>query len=93
MGLQEIQIIVVECIKNNFELSGEPLPPIIETTNLICDLEGFDSMRTLEVLVSIEEKIGCELPPDKIFSDSNPDGVTVSSISAEIFRLMSKAKQ
>jgi len=84
MGLQELENIVIECLKENLELSGEAVPLITKNTKPACDLSDFDSLRAIEVLVSIEEKVGCDLPPDKIFFDKKFDDITVSSIAEAI---------
>jgi len=84
MSLQEIEDVVIHCLKENLELSGEPVPPITSSTKPACDLRGFDSLRTIEVLISIEEKVGCDLPPDKIFSGTKFEDITVSSIAIAI---------
>ena len=87
MAKVDYERIVIKCIQENMELSGEPVPQIAKSTKPACDLSGFDSLRTLEVLVSIEEKIGCELPPDKIFSDIQFEDVTVSTIVNAIIKI------
>ena len=84
MVLSEIEDVVIHCIKDNLELSGESVVPITKNTKPARDLKGFDSLRTLEVIVSIEEKIGCELPHDKIFSGKKIEDITVTSIANAI---------
>lgn len=84
MSIEELQNIVIECLRENLELSGEEIPPITKNTRPACDLSGFDSLRTIEVLVALEEKIGCDLPPDKIFSGMKFEDATVSTITRAI---------
>lgn len=80
MSESEIEEIVIACLRENLELSGEAIPPINSKTNPATDLNGFDSLRTLEVLISIEEQVGCELPPDKIFPGMKFEDITVNAM-------------
>lgn len=87
MSTQEIEEIIIHCLKENMELSGEPVPEITGSTKPACDLKGFDSLRTLEVLINIEEKLGYELNPDQVFSGANFEDVTVTSIALAIKKI------
>ena len=93
MSFEELQKVVIECLKENLKLSGEPVPPITKDTNPACDLAGFDSLRTIEILVTLEEKIGCELPPDKVFAKVRFDEATISTITEAIDRVEKEAKK
>ncbi|SEL65634.1 acyl carrier protein [Nitrosovibrio tenuis] len=91
MNLEELEIIVIQCLRENLELSGDPIPIITSSTKPAHDFIGFDSLRTIEVLISIEEKVGCELPPEKIFSDKRFEDITVSSIANAIYQIKKEA--
>ena len=84
MSESELEQIVLACLQENLELSGEAVHTINRHTKPATDLNGFDSLRTLEVLISIEEKLDCELPPDKVFSGLNFEDITVSAMVAAI---------
>ena len=71
MELSELENIVIQCLQENLELSGETVPPISRNTKPACDLSGFDSLRTIEVLINLEDKLNCDLPPEKIFFRAN----------------------
>ncbi len=76
----DIEQIVIACIRENLELAGEAVPIITRNTYPANELSGFDSLRTLEVLIGIEEKLECELPPDKVFSGMKFEDVTIGSL-------------
>ena len=87
MGISELEQVVIDCLIENLELSGEAVPPITTATRPACDISGFDSLRTIEILVALEEKVGCDLPPDKMFSGRQLDDFTVSTIARSIYEL------
>ncbi|WP_086930224.1 acyl carrier protein [Agarilytica rhodophyticola] len=84
MDIKELENAVILCLQENLELSGEPVPPITKHTKPASDLSGFDSLRTIEVLISLEDKVGCDLPPDKLFAGKKFEELTVSSIAQAI---------
>ncbi|MBT2970507.1 MAG: acyl carrier protein [Candidatus Thiodiazotropha sp. (ex Ctena orbiculata)] len=92
MSLHEIEDIVIQCLKENLELSGEAVTTITRSTKPANELSGFDSLRTLEVLISIEEKLGCELPPEKVFTGIKYDDLTVSMLAKAIDEVKKEAK-
>ncbi|MEW8537332.1 MAG: acyl carrier protein [Candidatus Thiodiazotropha endolucinida] len=83
----DIEQIVIACIQENMELSCEEVPTITMNTNPANDLCGFDSLRTLEVLIGIEERLECELPPDKVFSGMKYEDMTISSLVTSIQKI------
>lgn len=87
MGIQEIEKMVIECLKKNLELSGDEVPSITGKTRPAFDLRGFDSLRALEVIVSLEEQFNCDLPPEKIFFSARLEDVSVSSIAVAIEKI------
>lgn len=93
MSIEELQKVVIECLRENLKLSGEEIPLITKNTKPACDLSGFDSLRTIEVLVALEEKIGCDLPPDKIFSAIKYEDATVSAITIAIDKVEKEASK
>jgi Phosphopantetheine attachment site. len=93
MDILELEQIVIDCLVENLELSGESVPPITKTTKPACDISGFDSLRTIEVLVALEEKVECELPPDKIFSGKKFEDITVSTIASSIYEVKKESKK
>ena len=60
--IAEIQRLVVTKICEIQELSGRPIPEIIEDTlKPINGFEGFDSLNAIEVTVQLSETLGCEI--------------------------------
>lgn len=93
MNLQEIESAVIECLTKNLELSGEAVPRITKNTKPASDLSGFDSLRVLEVVVSLEEKFQCDISPEKVFFNARFDDVTVSSIAIAIDKILKGRSQ
>lgn len=87
MSESEIEQIVIACIRENIELSGEVVTTITVNTNPANDLSGFDSLRALEVLTGIEEQMECELPPDKVFSGMRFEDITIRSLVSAIQKI------
>lgn len=87
MGIEEVEQLVIECLQENLELSGEPVPKIDKNTKPACDLDGFDSLRAIEVVTDLEDKLKCELPPEKIFMGKSIEDVSVSSIASAIYKI------
>lgn len=92
MTIEALEQIVIGCLKENLELSGEPVPPITGDTRPASDLGGFDSLRTIEVIVSLEDKFACDLPPEKIFGNRRLEDMSVRSIALAIDEII-KAKK
>lgn len=88
MDIEEIENIVIECLKENLEYSGEEIPTINKNTKPVSDINGFDSLRTVEMLVAAGEKLGLELSP-KAFSGIKFEDADISTIATAI----NKAKQ
>lgn len=73
MKINELEDLVITCIQQNIEDSDEEAPEITRTTGVFTGISGFDSLRAVEVLVTLEEKLGKELPPEHVFV-SEPAG-------------------
>lgn len=93
MSIEKIEYIFIECLKKNLELSEGEIPPINKNTKLACDLSNFDSLRTVEVLILVGEKLGCELPAHKVFSEIKFEDADVSTIAAAIDKVRKKTKK
>ncbi len=87
MGAQEIEEVVIRCLQENIEFSGETVPTITGNTKPASDISGFDSLRALEVLISIEEKLGWELNPGQVFAGNSLENITVTSIALAIKKI------
>ena len=92
METEALEQIVIDCLKENLELSDEPVPLITPHTKPASDLNGFDSLRTIEVIISLEEKLNCDLPLEKIVGSKKFEEVSVKDIAQTIDKLI-KAKK
>ena len=72
MDIKQIELEIINCIKTNIVDSGEVVPEINRGTGVLTGIEGFDSLRAIEVLIGLEEVFNCELPPDKVFVKKPP---------------------
>ena len=84
MEISEIEAIVINCILTNLRNSNESAPSVTPSTAPLSDIAGFDSLRVLEVLIDIEEVLGCDLPPEKVFAGPNPTDTNIASIAEAI---------
>ena len=87
MSIDEIERALISCLKDNLVLSGEDVPAINKETRPGCDLGGFDSLRTIEVLLAVEEKINFDIEPDKVLANIYFKDATISTISQAILKL------
>jgi acyl carrier protein len=88
MNLQQLELDIIQCLSDNIKSSGESVPVITRNTAPQSDIEGFDSLRTLEVLIELEEKLGCELPPEKVFPNPYHSEQTVEDLAKAIFKIV-----
>ncbi len=81
MDRGEIKTILVRCIKDIQELNGLPISDVRDSTCPVGDLEGFDSLIMIELVVELSSLIGLELD-DEIFY-ANPESAQgrMSSLS------------
>lgn len=92
MTNEELEQVIIDCLKDNFELSGESVPPITRYTKPALELGGFDSLRTIEVIVTLEDKLECDLPPEKIFENTKLENISIEGIAQAIGEII-KAKK
>jgi acyl carrier protein len=64
----EIELELIKCIQENIEECEDEIPELNENTSIFDGIAGFDSLRALEVLISLEDAVGCDLPPEKVFT-------------------------
>lgn len=84
MEVKEIEQLVIDCIRQNIEDSEEEIPEITPTTGVFTGIAGFDSLRAIEVLVSLEDKLGKELSPDDVFVKKPPGSDRVCDMAGAI---------
>jgi acyl carrier protein len=95
MLLEQIQAGVIDVLKEVQKLSGNPCGPITAATIPINQLEGFDSLCSVEATVMVEEKLGCGVLCDgSIFiSEDGNRPLSVAEISEQIQKIMKKESQ
>ncbi len=71
MNISEIESAVITCMEKNVEMAGGKAAKITGATIPMSDLDDFDSLRAIEVLVDLEAVIGKSLSPEKIFSNNS----------------------
>ena len=91
MSLDKIQSSVIEVLREVQELCGRPWTGIEPTATPIGDLEGFDSLCSVEATVMIEGKLGSrQLEVDSLFiSEDGSHALTVKEIAQRISKLLS----
>ena len=80
---QEVGRILIEAIKASQIASGRPHADIVEGTGL-ADIEGFDSLIALEVLVAVSERVGVEIPDDVLARPTNGTPLSVQQLADRI---------
>jgi acyl carrier protein len=84
MEVKVIEQLVIDCIRQNIADSEEEIPEIMPTTVVFTGIPGFDSLRAIEVLVSLEDKLGKELSPDDVFVKKPPGSDRVCDMASAI---------
>lgn len=88
MDLIQIELDLIEYLVDNIKKSGEVVPTITRDTAPLSDILGFDSLRTLEILIELEEKFGCDLPAEKFFDIPHPERQSIADMAKTIKTLV-----
>lgn len=68
MSLQQIRQTILDVLKDIQTLSGRPWTELPPTAKPLCDLQGFDSICSVEATVLVEERLGGrKLKPYSVF--------------------------
>ena len=86
--MTEIEKKIIDCIIQNIGMSGEKIPDITGETVLLRDIDGFDSLRTLEVLTELGADLDLEIPLEIAFSNSDHQSLDISGMARNIKKLM-----
>ncbi len=81
MDRKEIKSILVRCIEEIQELNGLPLSDVRDSTCPVGDLEGFDSLIMIELVVRLSIIIGLELDDEIFYAKPELPQGRVSSLS------------
>ena len=94
---ENVQTIIIKTLKEVQNMSGQKWNNLVSTLVPIQDLDGFDSLLSVEVTVLIEEKFGCgeltdESNPSLFISNDGKKALSIGEIADEIEKRM-KNKQ
>ncbi len=93
MKLKELENKIIECIKQNIELSGDTIDaPITTKTSPLNDIKGFDSLRAIEVALELETVFECDLPPEKLFANTNSDPLDIGGLAKSLEKILLEAE-
>jgi len=85
MTLNEIEANVIATLKELQQLSGRTWSDISPTSKPIGDLDGFDSLASIEATVVLEGRLGCKIEPHSLFiSDDGARVLTIRQISERL---------
>lgn len=91
MSVDEIQTVLLEVLRDVQTLSGRPWSGLSPAARPIGQLDGFDSLSSVEATVMLEEKLGCgDLEIESIFiSEDGKRALTVKEIAQRLSELTS----
>lgn len=79
IGADDVCQAVWEVIREVQESGGHPLPQADPTLCPVTDIEGFDSLVSVEATVMLEQRLGIKLPNDTMFiKDGQP--ITIEQV-------------
>ena len=95
MSLEKIQQTVLEVLREVQALSGREWAGLPLTSNPFNDLDGFDSLCSVEATVMLEEKLGLgELKATSFFvSEDGKCGLTIAETAQFIQKLTEEKKE
>lgn len=88
---KEVRSALFGAIKELQEKSGDPVPEITNDTRPVEDIEGFDSLRCLEVEVLMCEQLGVELNDIPFRRPGRAEGLRISEIVDGVLASLSGA--
>jgi acyl carrier protein len=88
MNMIQIEMELIKCIKDNIEECGDDIPDLDESTSIFEGIAGFDSLRAIEVLVTLEDAVGCELPLEKVFTKKPPGTENIRDLASAINKIV-----
>lgn len=92
MEFNEVKKIVYKTVCEIQDLSGRSLPAdFCDTTILIGDIDGFDSLNAIEVTVQLSEKFNCAISENPFVSGNKP--LTLEQTAQKIFNKISKGEK
>lgn len=95
MSLEQIQQAAIAVLKEVQTLSGRAWTPLSLTSNPFTDLDGFDSLCSIEATVMLEEKLGLkDLDTISVFvSEDGKQSLTIAETAQLIQKLTGVEKE
>jgi len=84
MNMSEIEQKVIDLLMVNISNSGYKVPEINTDTDFFQDIEEFDSIRAVELLVELSEEFKCELLPKDMYTTVDTGKVNISDLALDI---------
>jgi len=91
MSETEIQEVIAEVLAEVQELGGHEAPTIEGGISPIGQLEGFDSLVSIEATALIEERLGLQLHTESIFITEEKQSLTVAEVVKRIVTIAAEA--
>ena len=86
---EDVKTMIIDTLREVQNKSGRQWNNLVSTSVPIRDLDGFDSLLSVEVTVLIEEKLGCgeltdKLNPSLFISNDGRKALSIGEITNEI---------
>lgn len=91
MELIQFEQELITQISLNLTDSQDEVPVITGSTGVFSGISGFDSLRAIEVLVTLETVYEHELPPEKVFVKNPANATTVNDMAKAIKKIVEEA--
>lgn len=89
MTLNEIEAKVIAGLKEIQQISGRTWTDLNPSSKPIGELDGFDSLASIEATVVIEDKLGCKIEHHSLFiSDDGTRALSIKQISERLAQLL-----
>jgi len=92
MILNDIEANVITVLKEVQQLSGRTWSDLNPSSKPIGELDGFDSLASIEATAVIEGKLGCKIEQNSLFlSEDSTRALTIRQICERLAKLLEAA--
>lgn len=89
MTVNDIEFNVIAALKEVQQLSGRAWADLNPSSKPIGELDGFDSLASIEATVVIEGKLGCKIEQNSLFiSDDETRALTIRQICERLAEVL-----
>jgi acyl carrier protein len=89
MNAKEIESVIAEVLRDAQTTSGREWTDLNSESRPLGDLEGFDSLSAVEVTVGVEQKLGCKLDVESIFtSEGGKSALSLKQIGERVVEML-----